>query len=102
MARTNVPDIRIAFRYETFLEELSTLFHTAKDFKDLQIDHQTTSCYDNLFSQILINGLACVLFVNEGYSIGVEFCFFRVLLTNLTENEMKSIANMLKDCSWHH
>jgi len=39
MARTNVPDIRIAFRYETFLEELSTLFHTAKDFKDLQIDH---------------------------------------------------------------
>jgi len=30
MSRTNIPDIRIAFRYETFLEELSTLFHTAK------------------------------------------------------------------------
>lgn len=30
MSRTNVPDIRIAFRYETFLEELSTLFHTAR------------------------------------------------------------------------
>lgn len=31
MPRTNIPDIRITFRYETFLEELSTLFHTAKD-----------------------------------------------------------------------
>ena len=31
MSRTNIPDIRIAFRYETYLEELSTLFHTAKD-----------------------------------------------------------------------
>jgi len=31
MSQTNIPDIRIAFRYETFLEELSTLFHTAKD-----------------------------------------------------------------------
>lgn len=39
MARTNVSDIRIAFRYETFLEELSTLFHTAKDFQGIQCDH---------------------------------------------------------------
>ncbi|ESN91038.1 hypothetical protein HELRODRAFT_104268 [Helobdella robusta] len=31
MSRTNVPDIRVAFRHETFLEELSTLFHTLKD-----------------------------------------------------------------------
>jgi len=30
MSQTNIPDIRVAFRYETFLEELSTLFHTAK------------------------------------------------------------------------
>ena len=27
MARTNIPDIRVAFRYETFLEELSTIFN---------------------------------------------------------------------------
>jgi len=33
MPRTNIPDIRVAFRYETFLEELSTLFHTARDLK---------------------------------------------------------------------
>jgi len=38
MSRTNIPDIRIAFRYETFLEELSTLFHTAKD---LSTNHWT-------------------------------------------------------------
>ena len=31
VSRSNIPDIRVAFRYETFLEELSTLFHTAKD-----------------------------------------------------------------------
>lgn len=31
MSRTNVPDIRVAYRHETFLQELSTLFHTAKD-----------------------------------------------------------------------
>ena len=31
MSRTNIPDIRVAFRYETALEELSTLFHTAKE-----------------------------------------------------------------------
>lgn len=32
IARTNVPDIRIAFRYETFLEELSTIFHAVRGF----------------------------------------------------------------------
>jgi len=31
MSRTNIPDIRVAFRYETTLEELSTLFHTARE-----------------------------------------------------------------------
>jgi len=29
---TNVPDIRIAFRYETLLEELSTIFHATTGF----------------------------------------------------------------------
>jgi len=30
--RTNVPDIRIAFRYETLLEELSTVFQATTGF----------------------------------------------------------------------
>jgi AMP deaminase len=30
MARTNIPDIRVAYRYETFLEELSTIFNTVQ------------------------------------------------------------------------
>ena len=30
--RTNVPDIRIAFRYETLLEELSTIFQATTGF----------------------------------------------------------------------
>ena len=38
ITRTNVPDIRVAFRHETFLEELSTLFHTAKDLDSLGIN----------------------------------------------------------------
>ena len=33
MSRTNVPDIRVAFRYETFIEELSTIFNTVKGYK---------------------------------------------------------------------
>lgn len=32
MTRTNVPSIRVAFRYETFLEELSTIFQAIKGF----------------------------------------------------------------------
>jgi len=30
--RTNVPDIRLAFRYETLLEELSTVFQATTGF----------------------------------------------------------------------
>lgn len=30
---TNIPDIRVSFRYETFLEELSTIFHAVKAFR---------------------------------------------------------------------
>ena len=30
--RSNVPDIRIAFRYETLLEELSTIFQATTGF----------------------------------------------------------------------
>jgi len=33
MARTNVPDIRVAFRYETILEELSTIFRAVRGFQ---------------------------------------------------------------------
>lgn len=36
MSRTNIPDIRVTFRYETALEELSTLFHTVKDQLDCE------------------------------------------------------------------
>lgn len=31
---TNLPDIRMSFRYETFLEELSTIFHAVKGYRD--------------------------------------------------------------------
>jgi len=33
MARTNVPDIRIAYRHETFIDELTTIFKIAKGFQ---------------------------------------------------------------------
>ena len=32
IARTNVPDIRLAFRHETYLEELTTIFQAMKGF----------------------------------------------------------------------
>jgi AMP deaminase len=32
MSRTNVPDIRVAFRYETLMQELTTIFQTQKNF----------------------------------------------------------------------
>ena len=32
MSRSNVPDIRVGFRYETFLEELSNIFQSVKGF----------------------------------------------------------------------
>ena len=35
--RTNVPDIRVTYRQETFLEELSTIFHAVKGFGE-QLD----------------------------------------------------------------
>jgi AMP deaminase len=31
---TNVPDIRITFRYETFLNELSAVFQTVRGFDE--------------------------------------------------------------------
>ena len=35
--RTNIPDIRLAYRYETLLEELSTIFQAAKGFKSVHM-----------------------------------------------------------------
>jgi AMP deaminase len=32
--RTNIPDIRITFRHETFIEELHTIFQAVRGFKD--------------------------------------------------------------------
>lgn len=34
ITRTNVPNIRVAFRYETFLEELSTIFQAVRGFEE--------------------------------------------------------------------
>ena len=34
MTRTNVPDVRIAYRYETMIEEMSNIFRSVKQFQD--------------------------------------------------------------------
>lgn len=37
MSRSNVPDIRVGFRHETFLEELSNIFQSFKGFAGDQV-----------------------------------------------------------------
>ncbi len=34
IARTNVPDIRMAFRHETYLEELNTIFDAVENYQE--------------------------------------------------------------------
>ena len=43
VSRTNVPDIRVAFRHETFVEELGQIFKAAREMYDGESGGEQTS-----------------------------------------------------------